>query len=263
MLHCMRHMHPFQYQNSFIKYFRHVNINITPNASLTSLITKFKDPTERGKTLLSFFPCYISHLSLLAERRVRVVNTNTSYSGGPGFDCRPRRPAILIEVLRGFPLSLRANAGIVPKIRSRPLPTKSFPTHNYSIILSSTQCCLVSEKAYLNKLPSNQSILFTSKRLNNLSPTYPYRKDQRALPGNLKSQRFLSVSPVRCCGSHCCPQCLNFRSFGFSGLKYVPHNRESLAHTELYFCVRARVSYVDLHQGWGTFSCWKAALIYL
>jgi hypothetical protein len=44
------------------------------------------------------------------KRRGRVVNTPTSYSGGPGFDYRSRRPAILIEVFRGFPQSLQANA---------------------------------------------------------------------------------------------------------------------------------------------------------
>jgi hypothetical protein len=35
------------------------------------------------------------------ERRGRVVNT-PSYSKGTGFDSRPRRPPILIEVLHGF-----------------------------------------------------------------------------------------------------------------------------------------------------------------
>jgi hypothetical protein len=43
----------------------------------------------------------------------RVVKAPTSYSGGPGFDSRPARAAILIEVFRGFPQSLQANAGIV------------------------------------------------------------------------------------------------------------------------------------------------------
>jgi hypothetical protein len=37
------------------------------------------------------------------ERRVRVVNTATSYSGGPRLDSQPRRPAILTEVFRDFP----------------------------------------------------------------------------------------------------------------------------------------------------------------
>jgi len=33
----------------------------------------------------------------------RVVSTPASYSGGPRFHFRPRRPAILIEGVRGFP----------------------------------------------------------------------------------------------------------------------------------------------------------------
>jgi hypothetical protein len=48
------------------------------------------------------------------KRRGRVVNNPASYSGGPEFDSRPRRTAVLIEVLRGSPQSLQANAGIVP-----------------------------------------------------------------------------------------------------------------------------------------------------
>jgi hypothetical protein len=43
-----------------------------------------------------------------------VVSTPTSYSGGPGFDSRPRRPAILIEIFRGFSQSLQENTGRVP-----------------------------------------------------------------------------------------------------------------------------------------------------
>jgi hypothetical protein len=46
------------------------------------------------------------------ERRGRVVNIPISYSGGPTFDYRPRRQAILTEVFRGFPQSLQANSGI-------------------------------------------------------------------------------------------------------------------------------------------------------
>jgi hypothetical protein len=37
------------------------------------------------------------------ERRGRVVNSPASYLGCPGFKSRPRRPAILIKVFRGFP----------------------------------------------------------------------------------------------------------------------------------------------------------------
>jgi hypothetical protein len=64
--------------------------------------------------------CKASHVNatilryIVTERRGRVVNTPTSYSGGPGFDYRPRRSAILTESFRGFSQSLQANSGIVP-----------------------------------------------------------------------------------------------------------------------------------------------------
>jgi hypothetical protein len=48
------------------------------------------------------------------ERHSRVGNISSSYSGGPGFESRGRRPAILTEGFRGFPQSLHAKAGIVP-----------------------------------------------------------------------------------------------------------------------------------------------------
>jgi hypothetical protein len=44
-----------------------------------------------------------------------------------------RRPAILTQIFRVFPLSLQANAGIV---RPRPLPYIYFPIHYSSIIPS-------------------------------------------------------------------------------------------------------------------------------
>jgi hypothetical protein len=48
----------------------------------------------------------------MTERRGRVVTA--SYSGGPGFKSRARRPTILTEVFRSFTRSFQANAGIVP-----------------------------------------------------------------------------------------------------------------------------------------------------
>jgi hypothetical protein len=48
------------------------------------------------------------------ERHGRVVNTPTSYSGGPGFKTQSRLPAILIEVFLGFTQPLQSNSGIVP-----------------------------------------------------------------------------------------------------------------------------------------------------
>jgi hypothetical protein len=54
------------------------------------------------------------HILIMSHLIQSTRYTPTSYSGGPGFDSRLRRPAILIEVFRGFPQSLQANAWIVP-----------------------------------------------------------------------------------------------------------------------------------------------------
>jgi hypothetical protein len=50
----------------------------------------------------------------ITERRGRVVNTPVSYSGSPGFKSLVRRLVIPIDVFRGFPQYLLANAGLVP-----------------------------------------------------------------------------------------------------------------------------------------------------
>jgi hypothetical protein len=71
----------------------------------------------------------------ITECHGQVSNSPALDSGGPGFDSRPRRPAILIEVFYAFPQSLQAYDGIVPSIRSQPLPTKSFPIHHHSLII--------------------------------------------------------------------------------------------------------------------------------
>jgi hypothetical protein len=42
-----------------------------------------------------------------------------------------RRPAILTEVLHGFPQSLQASTGIVPEIRPGPLPSNSFAIYSF------------------------------------------------------------------------------------------------------------------------------------
>jgi hypothetical protein len=83
----------------------------------------------------------------VTERRARVVTTPASYSGGAGLKCRPQRPAMLTDLFPGFHHYLQANAGIVPYIRPRPLPTKSFPIHLHSLItILSTLYSLVTEK---------------------------------------------------------------------------------------------------------------------
>jgi hypothetical protein len=64
------------------------------------------------------------------ERYGIVVNTLDPYLGGPGFKYRSWRPAMLIEVFRGFRQSFQANADII----LQPLPTTSFPVNFHSII---------------------------------------------------------------------------------------------------------------------------------
>jgi hypothetical protein len=67
-------------------------------------------PVERDSTfILNVFMYLENHTD-----RSGVVDTPAPYSGGPGFDSEPRRRAIVIEVLRGFPHSLQANSGIQP-----------------------------------------------------------------------------------------------------------------------------------------------------
>jgi hypothetical protein len=56
-----------------------------------------------------------------------VVKIHASYSGGPGFESRTRRPAILLEVFGGFPQSLLANSGIVLKLGHDLFLTNYFP----------------------------------------------------------------------------------------------------------------------------------------
>jgi hypothetical protein len=63
------------------------------------------------------------------ERHGRVLKTTASYSGGPGFDSRPRRPAILIEVSRGSPLSLQANVLKLGHDRFLPNPFQFINSH--------------------------------------------------------------------------------------------------------------------------------------
>jgi hypothetical protein len=77
----------------------------------------------------------------------------------PRLDSRPRWPSILIEVFVVFISPSRRMPGEYLKISSRPLPTKSFPIHHHSLILSPTPYSLVTEKASLNKLPTNPKLI--------------------------------------------------------------------------------------------------------
>jgi hypothetical protein len=54
--------------------------------------------------------CILS-IAGLTKRVSQVVYTLSSYSEGPGFKCRPGRPAVLTEISRDFPHSLQACAG--------------------------------------------------------------------------------------------------------------------------------------------------------
>jgi hypothetical protein len=47
------------------------------------------------------------------EHHGRVVNTPALYSGDPGFKSQSRRPAMLIEIFRGFIQSLQTIPGRV------------------------------------------------------------------------------------------------------------------------------------------------------
>jgi hypothetical protein len=63
-------------------------------------------PNKDSGTCSQF--CYnFTTIGEITERSGWVVNTPTSYSGGPGFDSQCRRPAILIEVFQVFPSSSR------------------------------------------------------------------------------------------------------------------------------------------------------------
>jgi hypothetical protein len=64
-----------------------------------------------------------------------VVNTPASYLGGPGFRSRPGDRLSWLRFY-WFSSAPAANAGIVPYIRPRPLPSISFPTHHSPVTLS-------------------------------------------------------------------------------------------------------------------------------
>jgi hypothetical protein len=84
-------------------------LNTTASAALTTLHDIIWFPWLHDLPLLHNYG-FNRHT---VERRGRVAVTPASYSRGPGFKYRPRRPAILVEVFRGSPQSLQANAGII------------------------------------------------------------------------------------------------------------------------------------------------------
>jgi hypothetical protein len=82
---------------------------ITHHGQLESIYSAEKKDSVQ---ISSFCKKYLSlHYT---ERCGRVANTPTSYSQEPGFDSRPRRQPIMIEVFRGFAQSLQGSAERVP-----------------------------------------------------------------------------------------------------------------------------------------------------
>jgi hypothetical protein len=62
----------------------------------------------------------------MAELRGQLGSTLAWCPEGPGFKYR-LGDRLSCEAFRGYPQTLQANAGIVPIIRPRPLPSVSFP----------------------------------------------------------------------------------------------------------------------------------------
>jgi hypothetical protein len=65
------------------------------------------EAVSSSETSANIYQTRVLHFA--TERRGRVVNTSYSYSGGPGFNSRPWRPAILIKVINCFPQSMQVN----------------------------------------------------------------------------------------------------------------------------------------------------------
>jgi hypothetical protein len=92
------------------------------------------------RSCLVFLTSVLQSLTIL---RSQVVITPASYSGGPGFKFLPEdRLPSLTHCSFSFFSFLQINAGIVPWIRSRPLPSISISIHYSLIILSLDGICL-------------------------------------------------------------------------------------------------------------------------
>jgi hypothetical protein len=80
---------------------------------------------KTSNTMYAIFLVPSSGYYRYIERRSRMASTPESYSGGAWFKSRSshriQRPRCLF--------SLQINAGIVPQIRPRPLPSTSLPIH--------------------------------------------------------------------------------------------------------------------------------------
>jgi hypothetical protein len=72
----------------------------------------------------------------LTELRGRVVNIPASYSGRPEFICGPGGRISPLRFLIVFLSISKIMPGEYLKIKSRPLPSKSFPVHHSCVTLS-------------------------------------------------------------------------------------------------------------------------------
>jgi len=84
-----------------------------------------------------------------------VVDTFSSYLGGPGFKQPPGTG--YAKVYNDFPQQLQPNSGIVTQIRPRPFPLTSLPS-NYSLITPFTAL-----HSKLQTVPLTESQLNTVK----------------------------------------------------------------------------------------------------
>jgi hypothetical protein len=95
---------------------------------------------QREYTLLSYFEWFVPSWTAELPWFVTLIRER----------CCVRIPASALFILAGYPWFLQScqeNAGTLPRIRSRPFPSKYFPTHRYAIIK-----CIVRGCQYNNRL---------------------------------------------------------------------------------------------------------------
>jgi hypothetical protein len=156
----------FLYFFCFLHYYlplcQQLGINSLPSGSTIFLPRQILGSTIMNKIIWTGNNKYPSRLFLCY---ILVVYFQfpfwTSYSGSPRFDSQPWWLAVLIEVFCGLPQSLQANSGIsnLKLGHDRLLPN---PFHIIVIHLPPYHQCysIVTEKALLNRLPTNHFELF-------------------------------------------------------------------------------------------------------
>jgi hypothetical protein len=80
--------------------------------------------------------CHHTSIKMAINKSGRVVNIPASHSGSSRVQNSARRPASLTEFFHGFPQTLQANAGIVPKSMPQSLPSKPSPIYYLLIVPS-------------------------------------------------------------------------------------------------------------------------------